>query len=384
MRTNNLHSIFKTKFCLVSIILFSVTMNSLNAQNASFSTIKLLYVNSVRVDNAAVDIFPPPGKGKKSAQVQTGTVLYSGTEMIIPDYVKIIVKSPGGTQTLESSAGKKYTYTINFTAEGENHVIKDAKMQSEVPPRIAYNYRVTTAGGTTCAVKGTEFTFIDESEGKTEKASITTKTGAVIIIDKVPVSINHELLKTKQGNPVTKSASYTQSAGSATFVSSNKAIEYNSEEDCIKLIEQEINAETDPEDLADDLMCLGDLYMNKNMPKNAIMPFRRAAAYLEKMYGPEEMETIEAKLSLADALIETADPSNTKEGKEIVSQNIKILERELAESIEDYKDETDTEDKEFICEDLKEFYEYLEWAYHLLGKEAKSEEYKKKSDSDCG
>ena len=384
MRTNNLHSIFKTKFCLVSIILFSVTMNSLNAQNASFSTIKLLYVNSVRVDNAAVDIFPPPGKGKKSAQVQTGTVLYSGTEMIIPDYVKIIVKSPGGTQTLESSAGKKYTYTINFTAEGENHVIKDAKMQSEVPPRIAYNYRVTTAGGTTCAVKGTEFTFIDESEGKTEKASITTKTGAVIIIDKVPVSINHELLKTKQGNPVTKSASYTQSAGSATFVSSNKAIEYNSEEDCIKLIEQEINAETDPEDLADDLMCLGDLYMNKNMPKNAIMPFRRAAAYLEKMYGPKEMETIEAKLSLADALIETADPSNTKEGKEIVSQNIKILERELAESIEDYKDETDTEDKEFICEDLKEFYEYLEWAYHLLGKEAKSEEYKKKSDSDCG
>ena len=384
MRTNNLYSIFKTKFCLVSIILFSVTMNSLNAQNASYSTIKLLYVNSVRVDNAAVDIFPPPGKGKKSAQVQTGTVLYSGTEMIIPDHVKIIVKSPGGTQTLESSAGKKYTYTINFTAEGENHVIKDAKMQSEVPPRIAYNYRVTTAGGTTCAVKGTEFTFIDESEGKTEKASITTKTGAVIIIDKVPVSINHELLKTKQGNPVTKSASYTQSAGSATFVSSNKAIEYNSVEDCIKLIQQEINAETDPEDLADDLMCLGDLYMNKNMPKNAIVPFRRAAAYLEKMYGPEEMETIEAKLSLADALIETADPSNTEEGKEIVSQNIKILQRELAESIEDYKDETDTEDKEFICEDLKEFYEYLEWAYHLLGNEAKSEEYKKKSDSDCG
>ena len=384
MRTNNLRSIIKSKFCLVSIILFSVTMNSLNAQNVSYSTIKLLYVNSVRVDNAAVDIFPPPGKGKKSAQVQTGTVLYSGTEMIIPDHVKIIVKSPGGTQTLESSAGKKYTYTINFTAEGENHVIKDAKMQSEVPPRIAYNYRVTTAGGTTCAVKGTEFTFIDESEGKTEKASITTKTGAVIIIDKVPVSINHELLKTKQGNPVTKSASYTQSAGSATFVSSNKAIEYNSVEDCIKLIQQEINAETDPEDLADDLMCLGDLYMNKNMPKNAIVPFRRAAAYLEKMYGPEEMETIEAKLSLADALIETADPSNTEEGKEIVSQNIKILERELAESIEDYKDETDTEDKEFICEDLKEFYEYLEWAYHLLGKEAKSEEYKKKSDSDCG
>ena len=384
MRTNNLYSIFKTKFCLVSIILFSVTMNSLNAQNASYSTIKLLYVNSVRVDNAAVDIFPPPGKGKKSAQVQTGTVLYSGTEMIIPDHVKIIVKSPGGTQTLESSAGKKYTYTINFTAEGENHVIKDAKMQSEVPPRIAYNYRVTTAGGTTCAVKGTEFTFIDESEGKTEKASITTKTGAVIIIDKVPVSINHELLKTKQGNPVTKSASYTQSAGSATFVSSNKAIEYNSVEDCIKLIQQEINAETDPEDLADDLMCLGDLYMNKNMPKNAIVPFRKAAAYLEKMYGPEEMETIEAKLSLADALIETADPSNTEEGKEIVSQNIKILEKELAESIEDYKDETDTEDKEFICEDLKEFYEYLEWAYHLLGNEAKSEEYKKKSDSDCG
>ena len=384
MRTNNLRSIIKSKFCLVSIILFSVTMNSLNAQNVSYSTIKLLYVNSVRVDNAAVDIFPPPGKGKKSAQVQTGTVLYSGTEMIIPDHVKIIVKSPGGTQTLESSAGKKYTYTINFTAEGENHVIKDAKMQSEVPPRIAYNYRVTTAGGTTCAVKGTEFTFIDESEGKTEKASITTKTGAVIIIDKVPVSINHELLKTKQGNPVTKSASYTQSAGSATFVSSNKAIEYNSVEDCIKLIQQEINAETDPEDLADDLMCLGDLYMNKNMPKNAIVPFRRAAAYLEKMYGPEEMETIEAKLSLADALIETADPSNTEEGKEIVSQNIKILERELAESIEDYKDETDTEDKEFICEDLKEFYEYLEWAYHLLGNEAKSEEYKKKSDSDCG
>ena len=120
------------------------------------------------------------------------------------------------------------------------------------------------------------------------------------------------------------------------------------------------------------------------MPKNAIVPFRKAAAYLEKMYGPEEMETIEAKLSLADALIETADPSNTEEGKEIVSQNIKILERELAESIEDYKDETDTEDKEFICEDLKEFYKYLEWAYHLLGNEAKSEEYKKKSDSDCG
>ena len=318
---------FCCKLCVVIAILFLLMLNSVYAQK--FSTITGLAFNGKSATSVNMNIFPP-GKGGNKTVANINDHLPAGTRMIIPPNAIVKLQSPGGTQVIKPTQGKPIEYTVEFTAQGENHVVKGlgAQIENTVKKTVGYNYRNTNEKGTTAASKGTVFTFTDLSDGKNEKATITTAEGTINIIDEVPCTINGEPVKNnRKGGVTTKSVSQTQTAGDNAFTSSDEPLDYASLDAAVNYINNEINGgETDPEDIADDLMCLGDLYMDMEQPEQAIKPYSKAADYYLAEYGDDDLSTIEARLSLAQAYIEA---NNDAQGSAIVTECISILEENL-------------------------------------------------------
>lgn len=371
--------------CVVMAVFLLCTLNASYAQK--FSTITALALNGKSATSVTMNIFPP-GKGSNKTVANINDQLQAGTRMVIPPNVIVKLQSPGGTQVIKPTQGKSIEYTVEFAAQGENHIVKGlgAQIQNTVKKTVGYNYRNTNEKGTTAASKGTEFTFTDLSEGKNEKATVITTEGTINIIDKVPCTINGEPVKNNRKDGVaTKSFARTQTAGDETFTSSNEPLDYGNLEIAIEYIKNEISGgqETDPEDIADDLMCLGDLYMNNEQPGEAIKPYDRAAEYYLAVYGDDDLSTLEARLSLAQAYIEAGDEA---QGSAIVTASINILEEILDYDMDDLdfaKQNDDTEAAYFLCNEITELYDFLGWAYDIIGDQSQSEEYYNKADAGC-
>jgi len=384
MKHTYLICIFRRKLCAVITIPFLLMLNAVYAQK--FSTITGLALNGKSATSVNMNIFPP-GKGGNKTVANINDQLPAGTRMVIPANVIVKLQSPGGTQVIKPIQGKPIEYTVEFTAQGENHTVKGtgAQIENAVKKIVGYNYRNTNEKGTTAASKGTVFTFTDLSEGKDEKATITTAEGTISIIDKIPCTINGEPVKNnRKGGVTTKSVSQTQTAGDNAFTSSNEPLDYASLDAAIDYITDEINGgETDPEDIADDLMCLGDLYMDMDQPEQAIKPYSNAADYYQQQYGDDDLSTIEARLALAQAYMEA---NNDAQGSAIVTESISILEDILDYDLDDLdfaKQNDDSESVYFLCDEITETYDFLGWAYDIKGDQAQSEDYYNKADAGC-
>ncbi len=368
----------------VSIFIFLfLAANSASAQKAEITGLafKNQTVNEVDITLLL------PGMGGNLSKISKGYQMPSGTKMIIPAFTIVKLKSPGGTQVLKSTADKSFEYTVSFTVEGENHSVNGfgAQIVNEVTKRVGYSYRNSNEKGTTAAAKGTVFTFNDLSQEESEKASISTKEGTIRITDEIPVNINGKLIENKGKEKTTKSVSKMQSAGEGEFTSSNVAKSYNSYDEAVKDLLNEINElkndpQSDPEDLADNLMCLGDLYMDMKVAQQAIEPYSQAADYYESTYGDDDLDAIEAKLSLAEAYLESNDE---EKASSIAADNITILEELLSYDEDDFAFAKDEEAIKLICEEIKEICGSLGWAYDIAGEEQKSEAYYQRADSDC-
>lgn len=378
----------KTNLITVVGLLFSFTVNPLFAQKNS--TVTGLAFNGKSANTVKISVLTPGGGNKP--EISIGDKLSSGAKLIIPPATIIMLQTQGGSQVVKpTDPAKSMEYKVEFTSDGENHIAKGlgAQIVNTVNKTLGYNYRNTNERGTTAASKGTVFTFTDLSELKSEKATIVTNEGTINIIDQVPCTINGQPIKNnRKGGITTKSVSQTQSAGEAAFTSSNKPVEYGSYTAGIAYIKNEINNETinsqaDGEDIADDYMCLGDLYMANEQPAEAAKAYKAAATYFNDAYGEDDMTTLEANISLAEAYIEA---KNNAQGSALLSQSIKILEEMLSLYLEDYKyvkDNDDAESEDLICDEMGELYDYLGWAYDITGNEAKSNEYYAKAESDC-
>lgn len=374
----------RCKLYVVATILFLFAVNFIYAQK--FSTITGLALNGKSATSVNMNIFPP-GKGGNKTVANINDRLPAGTRMVIPANAIVKLQSPGGTQVIKPTQGKPIEYTVEFTAQGENHVVKGlgAQIENSVKKIAGYNYRNTNEKGTTAASKGTVFTFTDLSDGKDEKATIATTEGTINIIDKVPCTINGEPVKNnRKGGVTTKSVSQTQNAGDNEFTSSNEPLDYGNLERAIDYIKNEINSgETDPEDIADDLMCLGDLYMDNEQAQQAISPYSQAADYYLAQYGDDDLSTLEARLSLAQAYMEA---DNEAQGAAIVTECIGILEEILDFDLDDLdfaKQNDDTETIYFLCDEITEIYDFLGWAYDIKRDQGQSEEYYNKADAGC-
>ena len=151
------------KQCVVIAIVFLLMLNAVYAQK--FSTITGLALNGKSATTVNMNIFPP-GKGGNKTVANINDQLPAGTRLVVPANAIVKLQSPGGTQVIKPTQGKPIEYTVEFTAQGENHVVKGlgAQIQNTVKKVAGYNYRNTNEKGTTAASKGTEFTFTDLSE----------------------------------------------------------------------------------------------------------------------------------------------------------------------------------------------------------------------------
>ncbi len=361
-------------------------MNSLFSQS---SVLGLRFNGqNVRSANATVML---PGKGGRNPQINIGDRLVSGTRLIIPSNTIVILRSPAGIQECSSTKGKTMEYTVSMTSKGENHTVRGAgaQVKSSVNKSVGYNYRVNNGRGTTSAARGTEFTFTDMSEGQNEQAFITTQEGTINIIDKVPIQIYGKNSATnKRGEPLTKAVSRLQSAGEEQYTSNDYPLKYADYAQAISQIGAEINSIEDPEERADNLLCLGDLYMDFEQPENAIDPFYQAMLIFEDYYGYDDLDTIEAQLSWAEALGYTGRKSEAIELLnnanqlllELADWNIEDL--EYIESLE-YIDDEDNEAYDVICEELSEIYGLLGWVYEIAGDQATSDLYYLEMENEC-
>lgn len=375
---------FRRNLCAIIVILFLCTLSTIYAQK--FSTITGLALNGKSATSITMNIFLP-GKGGNKTLANVNDQLPAGTRMVIPANAIVKLQSPGGTQVVKPTLGKPIEYTVEFTAQGENHVVKGlgAQIENSVKKIAGYNYRNTNEKGTTAASKGTVFIFTDLSDGKDEKATISTTEGTINIIDKVPCTINGKPIKNnRKGGVTTKSVLQTQSAGDNEFISSDEPLDYSSFDRAIGYINGEINSgETEPEDIADDMMCLGDLYMAHNEPQQAINPYGLAADYYKTIYGDDDLSTLEARLSLAQAHMEA---SNETQGSAIVTESIEILEEILDFDLDDLefaRENDDTEAEAFLCDEIIDLYDFLGWAFDIKGDQAQSDDYYNKAEAGC-
>ena len=379
----------KNNYRFIIVILSLFANEHLNAQKVS--TVLSLRFNNQSTSRAKVNILPP-GKGANKTEIAVSDKFESGTKMIIPPGTVVVLQSPGGTQVVScTDKAKSIEYKVEFSDNGENHVVKGmgAQIENKVKKTLRYNYRNTNERGLTCASKSTEFTFTDLSDGENEKAKIITKEGTIKIIDQVPYYVNGKPIKNgRHGKLTTKSISKTQSAGDNIYTSSDEPQENDNYESAINDIKNEIememqNGDADPEDLAGDLMCLGDLYMIVKDPLNAIDAYRKASDYFAEVYGEDDLYTIEANLSSAAAYLAAG---NAAESKEILNASIKFLEESLEDAEDDLKfvkEDDDAENEDIICEDIGEIYGYLGWAYEIAEDHENSEKYYKLADEDC-
>lgn len=372
---------FKLVVCATAALL--VSLGNLHAQKTS--RVMNLRVNNQPAGSANVDVFPPKGSGNPVKTLSKGMQVESGTKLIIPPKTAVQFESPGGTQNVFADKDNKIEYTVVFTEKGENHILsgEGASIINKVNPGkfVGYDYRNSNGKGTTCASKATEFSFTDLSDGKNEKAVIKTTEGAVHITDQRPVTVNGKPLKgKKEGEAGSKSVSVTQSAGSQEFVSSNVPVNYQSFEEAIAAISAELMNENE-DDKADDLVCLGDLYMDAGQPAKAIAPFREAYEFYNSEYGEDEVETLNAQLSLAHAYVEAG---NKQKGAELARNAIKILEEDMEGIKEDMQFvHGDEEVVALLCDDYVELAALCGWAYELLDEEEESAKFYKLAEQDC-
>ncbi len=370
------------KLCAVAVAGLFLNTTCLNAQQVS-KVVSLRY-NNKPVETANVDVLPPKEQGANSKSLTKGASLRSGTKLVIPANTLVQLKSPGGTQNIRSSNLKSMEYTVVLTAKGENHIVSGdgASIINKVDPRkfVGYDYRNSNGRGTTAASRATEFTFTDLSSGKNEKASISTNEGTVHITEQRKVTIQGVPVKNNSRGEIGKSVSTMQSAGSGEFISSDEPFDYRDYLEAINAISNELDSE-DEDDQAEDLMCLGKLYIALEEPAKAIAHFKKAYEYFGSEYGEDATETLEAQLSLAEAYNLAG---NLKESSRLVEEALQIL-KEIIEDIEEDIEfvHDDEEALKLICDDIVEVAELCGWAYDIIGDTEESEEFYEQADKGC-
>lgn len=368
-----------------SIIVMSLIISS---QLSAQSSVIGLRVNNQNVNSAKVSVLIP-GQGGNKGTLNVGDKLVSGTRLIIQANTIVLLQSAGGKQKIQSVSGKPIEYSVETNSKGENHTVKGngAQLENTVNKIVGHSYKANNGRGSTASSHGTIFTFTDYSDNNKEAAKIKTDEGSITITDAVPVEVKGTPQNdNKRNREITQSVSKNQNAGDAEYTTSDQAIEYSSFEQALQAVSKDIDYENIDEETADDLTCIGDLYMDMNQPEKAVIPYQKAFDFYYNYYGNEDLTTLETQISLADALLNIPDDKTKADGHSLVSQALNTLQDELAMTLDDYnfmREEQDEEGLALICDDVIELYSLLGFAYDVEGSEAKSNEYYEKMEKGC-
>ena len=367
----------------LSIVFFLVFFN-VSSILAQVGTVNALYYNGQPKESLNLKFFGLKSGADKIITVTKGFRLSSGDKIEIPAGCGIQFYSPRGWQNVFSTSGKPIIYSVKFKGNNEEHIINGkGQIQNTVTVagQLGASYKVGNGAGISASSKSTIYTFTNFEDNN--QASLKTDEGQIEIIEEVTMQINDYSQKINDNGPKsekqkypTKSISNTQTAGNANTFGGRKVV-YNNFNDALNGLAQEINYQrqtnADPEELMDNYAALGELQMDLGNAANAIESFKGALYYCNLEYYEDEMESIEIQLYLAEAYM---DNGNQNESVGIVNRCLTLLQDNLKYDKEDlYYAQDDQELRQLICEDILDIYDFLGWAYEIVGYTAESDQY---------
>ena len=367
----------------LSIVIFLVFF-SVSSIFAQVGTVNALYRNGQVVGSLNLKIFGSKSGADIIVAVSKGYRLSSGDKIEIPAGCGIQFYSPRGWQNVFTTSNAPLIYYVKFKGNNEEHIINgkgQIRSQVTVAGQLGASYKVGNGEGISASSKATDYTFINI--GNNIQASLKTDEGQIEIIEEVTMQINDYSQKINNNGPnseqqkyPTKSISITQTAGNANTYGGRSVI-YNNYNEAVNCLAQEINNQrqgnADPEELMDNYTSLGELYLDLGNAANAIQSFNGALYYCNLEYYEDEIESIEIKLYLAEAYM---DNGNQNEGQGTVNRCISLLQDNLRYEMEDLNyAQGDEELRQLICDEILDIYDFLGWAYDIVGNTSVSDQY---------
>ncbi len=353
-----------------------------------------------------------PSKDKESVVInlKKPELFPSGTTFYIPatcmlgfqdknGYIQRVGPPDKGNMTM--------TYTATYTPSSESHRATGGKIynsvhEGQVLPN-GYNYRSGIGDGELALITNTAFTI---KPGKNGNSVFITNKGTISIIEKVEVEIkdkrsfipkkrfNKAFKKYKPDLTTTKKTSLSSNDGEYVSGKTEK-IGYNNFDEAVVKIKSKIINDNDSahdDELVEDYVLLGELYLHHNNTDSAIHYLRKAVKLNEKL-DPNALTTLESRLYLAEALIyhpkkatEDFNSPKNKEARIILTQEMIDLDKELAYDKKHFKIATESNDSHLIdyyCHNLFKTYHFLSWANNLYAQMYKTSD-KNKSKTYSG
>jgi hypothetical protein len=370
-------------FCATLLLFFSFSMN------AQFQIVGMQY-NGQFANSANLTILSPKG------QPFSGTVPFdpnkqyaSGTTFRTTNGTSISVLCKGQTQIVAPNATLKVSLVNNGikaeTLSGSvKHVLKDVKSK--------LSFYKAGNGYTWAHAEGTVFEV--EAYSKSKKARFSTQEGTIAIIEEVPISINEAAKNQIDRNgkaderQLTASRKTINTVGDTYITENIQPIQYATYKEAVDAFDDETYAKNEHvnlnypdwtliEQLADDFMLLGGLYLENGQPDMAIDPLRYSVAYTSAT-DPGGILILESYLYLSEALILSEDESNYNEGMSMATTIVESLNEVLDESIIDFDYATANQDDELawdIAQEIIDICEYLGWSHDLLGETQAADQY---------
>jgi len=361
---------------ILSAVILSVFISDLRAQN---TTVLSIESGGTMVDQTNLVIIQPMRKPQNIPAYPNKT-FPSGTKIRTPGSTTIHIGANGNEQIITPNT----LHQVIIDSNGEKHQTISGKVLHYIyyHPKD-YSYKVT---GNREIKKGyvTPDKTVFSVEVNNNDSRYETIKGQITAFEQVNVKVK-EVSKnnaSKKSRPITTTKSQIISEGQPAYVITNEIDDlfFDSYEQARSQILNQLSSYDDDGQNADNNLAIGELYLDDGNPTDAITYFNKALNYYNKM-DFEEMSIAETYLLMAEAYLMSGNNSD----KETHAQKaINIILPLLRINELDYEyayNDGDSYLAEDIAFDLFYNYDYLGWAYELLGYIDKANDFYDEADN---
>jgi len=359
--------------CMAGSFLFSMHFSF--AQNAQILGI----LNGNSQASQAVLTIAQPQQAAKQTSVSVGNAFPSGSTISTPQGTTVKIGANGNQQEILPNS----QHQVRYSPKMETHKTLTGKVIHHVNNKPdGYTYR---ASGNTIFANPHGTVFSVDVQGK--KANFSVIEGQIVAVEKVNLKVSQQSqnYKTSKDRPLigTKATEFSEGQ-SMSFDEEMEDVMYDTYEDAINAYKNQLGSDqygyVDAELMADDNMVLGELYLDEGMVNEAIGYFNQAIRYYNQL-DFAEIDIAEASLLIAEAYYMAEDYGNVDR---YARQAIAYIQPVMEYDREDYQYAYEDQDyylMEEIAFDLFFDYDYMGWAYELLGYPDTAQQYYDAADS---
>lgn len=370
----------KSTLMLLLVFFFvSVSMIQIKAQGTKVISIE--YGGS-QVGQTNLVVIEPKQKQKNTTVYSNNTIFPSGTKIVTPGSTTVEIGANNNQQKITPNT----VHEVILTAKGEVHKTIRGKVLHYINynPK-GYSYR---ASGNKEVKKGSVVpqTTVFSVEVENEKAKYETIKGQITAFEQVHYNVQEASKNntSKRNRPITATKSQTISAGESAYLDDDiDEIDFYTYEEALAELQSQFDdytSYTDLEQIADNNLAIGELYLDDDDPDTAIDYFNKALdSYYQLEF--EEMSIAETQLLMAEAYYMLNYPEDSRY---YASQAIENITPILEFNIMDYNFAVEDGDyylADEIAYDLFYNYDYMGWAYELLNDLATADYYYELADS---